>query len=473
LKVAAQKKSVANRLKNAQGMLAGLKRLKPQERRRREEARLAEYARAKERAAHRDVLKALADLARARRERADREWLLDQISAGPPLLAVALDVVRRTRERQKPDLDREPSYMDRNAVQLWKLQERRLRDFVPEVEAELVAALLVREQRLPENARITALAKLRRAGDSADRLARALLPRIRVSRLSNTEHAKRLFDAGTPGDLEHSADPWLDVASELAPELEALEETRKTERGLEARVAPAHLEMLKAVRGTAVYPDANGTLRFSYARVMGYEPQDGLLARPQTTLSGAIQKHTGVSPFDFPKVARDKASAAKNSYWADAHLDDLPVCFLSNADTTGGNSGSPVINGRGELVGLNFDRVWENVAGDFGYSAERSRNISVDVRYLLWLLDRVENATSLLKELGVAQFRATKGPGTRAHAPASAKRAADPEEAEPPEGSSCACGVAQRGSRSFAAVLGGCALFAGLRRLRETRRSLP
>ena len=82
-------------------------------------------------------------------------------------------------------------------------------------------------------------------------------------------------------------------------------------------------------------------------------------------------------------------------------LGDVPVDFLADADRTGGNSGSPVVNGRGELVGVNFDRVWENVANDFGYNEAVARNVSVDVRYLLWILDRVEHADSLLKELGV------------------------------------------------------------------------
>ncbi|HNY39637.1 MAG TPA: S46 family peptidase, partial [Bryobacteraceae bacterium] len=74
---------------------------------------------------------------------------------------------------------------------------------------------------------------------------------------------------------------------------------------------------------------------------------------------------------------------------------------LADADTTGGNSGSPVVNGKGELVGLNFDRVWENVANDFGYNPEIARNVNVDVRFFLWLLDEVENADSILKELKI------------------------------------------------------------------------
>jgi hypothetical protein len=152
--------------------------------------------------------------------------------------------------------------------------------------------------------------------------------------------------------------------------------------------------------GKPVAPDANSTLRVSLAAVQGYAPRDGMVYTPFTRLGGAIEKHTGVEPFDLPQAVRE-AAAQPGERWQSAALGDIPLNFLADGDTSGGNSGSPVVNGRGELVGVNFDRVWENVAGDFGFRPEVSRNISVDVRFLLWLLDRVENADALLDELGV------------------------------------------------------------------------
>jgi S1-C subfamily serine protease len=107
-----------------------------------------------------------------------------------------------------------------------------------------------------------------------------------------------------------------------------------------------------------------------------------------------LEKHTGKEPFDVPAKVLEAANR-------DETFLDVPVAFLADADTTGGNSGSPVVNGRGELVGVNFDRVWENVSNDFGFLPEVGRNISVDVRYLLWMLQEVERAGELLTELGV------------------------------------------------------------------------
>jgi hypothetical protein len=112
---------------------------------------------------------------------------------------------------------------------------------------------------------------------------------------------------------------------------------------------------------------------------------------PQTTLAGMLEKHTGEEPFNVPKAVLEAAAKIKP--------ESIPLDFLADADTTGGNSGSPTVNGRGELVGLNFDRVWENVANDFGYNPEIARNVNVDVRFLLWLLGNVEHADGLVKEL--------------------------------------------------------------------------
>ena len=95
----------------------------------------------------------------------------------------------------------------------------------------------------------------------------------------------------------------------------------------------------------------------------------------------------------------DAARAGNYGGWADERLGSVPVDFLTDGDTTGGNSGSPTMNGKGEVVGLNFDRVWENVAGDFGWNPERSRNVNVDFRYALWMMEKVDHADALVKEL--------------------------------------------------------------------------
>ena len=158
-----------------------------------------------------------------------------------------------------------------------------------------------------------------------------------------------------------------------------------------------------AQRGRPVEPDANSTLRVSFAQVKGYSPADAVSYSAQTTLAGMLAKETGATPFEVPEKVKQTVAAGKYGRWKDARLGDVPVAFLADADTTGGNSGSPVVNAHGEWVGVNFDRVWENVANDFGYNPAVGRNVSADVRYLLWMLEQVEGAQGLVKEMGVRQ----------------------------------------------------------------------
>jgi hypothetical protein len=184
----------------------------------------------------------------------------------------------------------------------------------------------------------------------------------------------------------------LELAFRLEPELRAFQTATKTHDGAVARLRPAWRKAVIAQAGKPVAPDANSTLRVSFAHVKGYAPRDGVIYTPQTTLAGMLEKHTGEEPFAVPPAVLNAAARLDAS--------KMPLNFLADADTTGGNSGSPVVNGRGELVGLNFDRVWENVANDFGYNPEVARNVNVDVRFLLWLLRDVEKADGLLGELG-------------------------------------------------------------------------
>ena len=125
--------------------------------------------------------------------------------------------------------------------------------------------------------------------------------------------------------------------------------------------------------------------------VQGYSPQEAAVMEPQTTIQGMVAKHTGEEPFALPDRVLKSATAKQDLV--------VPLCFLTNGDTTGGSSGSPVLDGEGNLAGVNFDRVWENIAGDFGWTPNYSRNISVDSRFILWLLKNVEDADELLIEL--------------------------------------------------------------------------
>lgn len=403
IKVAAKLRGLANRHKNSRGMIEGIRRDRLLARREAEQEALAKWAEGQS-GKYDDVLPGLDQLADARRETFEADFLLDNAGRGAGTLATAIDLVRRAREKTKPDLERESTYMDRGEKRLWSTIEGRLRDYDRTVDQRLMEAVFARVEKLPEGQRFSGMGK----GDVAAYLAK--------TKLADETVVQGLFDRADPVELEASRDPMIALARELVTAIEARELEDDARGGRMRVLGPKYFEMLRAIRKGPVYPDANGTLRFSYATIKGYAPRDGMSATPQTTLKGQVAKATGEEPFNLPQDVIDAAPKAGETNWADPGLGDVPVCFLATGDTTGGNSGSPMIDGKGRWIGLNFDRVWENIAGDFGYDMTRSRNIGVDVRYLMWNLDVVDGATRLLEEMGVADKRGA-GPRTTGSVP--------------------------------------------------------
>ncbi len=150
------------------------------------------------------------------------------------------------------------------------------------------------------------------------------------------------------------------------------------------------------------YPDANSTLRLAYGKVMGYESRDAVYHRHQTTLTGVMEKdNPEIYDYDVPERLRELY--VKKDFGRYAVNGDIPVCFIANNHTTGGNSGSPVLNADGHLIGINFDRAWEGVASDIVFNQKQSRNISIDIRYALFLIDKFAGAGYLLDEMTIVE----------------------------------------------------------------------
>jgi hypothetical protein len=389
--VAATLKGLNNSNTNAMGQLAGLDRGNIIEKQRRHDQMVIEWAAGhSEYAGALEAKRELDRLAGEERRTARRNSLLGTGGFGSLTLGQAVTLVRLAHERTKPDLQREAQFMNRELPQLRAQMERAQKSLYRKSDEALMVDWITRALALGTGERIAAVDQA--FGSRGDQLAATVTAMHSATKVSDLAERLRMFDE-TTDQLHDRRDPMLELAFSLLPEVQALEEAGKARSGAVARLRPQWRRAVIAQAGRPVAPDANGTLRVSFAHVKGYVPRDGVFYTPQTTLKGMIEKNTGEEPFAVPQMLLDAAKATDPA--------GVPLDFLSDADTTGGNSGSPTVNGRGELVGLNFDRVWENVANDFGYNPEIARNVNVDIRFFAWLVADIQKAGNLVEELGL------------------------------------------------------------------------
>jgi hypothetical protein len=407
LKVAPLVAGLNNMTKNYTGMLAGFDRVDVVSAKGELETELAAWiaadkARTKRFGAALDDLRELVAEDQLTRER-DLYWGIVRRST---LLRTASRLHRLAQERLKPDMERKPGYQERDLSRMRRGLERIESTFDGRVDRLVWGDAIVMYAGLPTEKRVAVFDE--NLGIGADGVDRGKLDSILETMYADTDlddldTRLKWMDASVE-EFEASDDPFLRLAVALYPvdlEMEA-EAEALTGRFKEAR--PRFMEALIAHQkslGLPVYPDANSTLRVTTGRVAGYRPRDGVRYEPFTTVEGLLEKETGVEPFDSPEPLLQAVRDGERGPYALESLGSVPVDFLSTVDTTGGNSGSPTLNGRGELVGLLFDGAWESLLSDWYYEPDRVRSIHADVRYMLWVMDRVDRSHHLLREMGI------------------------------------------------------------------------
>ena len=316
------------------------------------------------------------------------------------LLSTAHTAVRWASERQKTDdLARDAGLQDRDRPRRVAGFERLDASLHLPSDRAVFTMLLERHAALPEAQQIRALTKWLADNGGLEKSLDLLYSSTKLTD-KNARVALLDMDLAT---LKASDDPWIQLAFVMESWQSVERESARRRAGESLRLQPGWYDLLKAwheEQGKPFSQDANSSLRLTFGTVQGYAPEDGLWATPQTTLAGVARK-AGAAPFDAPDDLVADTSKGPDSRWADPELGDVPVNFLADLDITGGNSGSSVLDGQGRWVGLAFDSNWESVAADWVYEDAVNRCISVDLRYVFWLLDRNEAGQRVLKELGV------------------------------------------------------------------------
>jgi len=402
IRYASQLQSLKNNIKRFQGELDGLKRSDAVTvRRKDEDAMLAWLAAQPQASKLRPQIDQVGQLIAAGNATRERDLLLGMMQTQTQLLRSAIVLQRLAHERGRPDAQLEVGYQLRDEELIASTLRQVQRRYDPAVERRLLTALLTRYQKLPDTQRVPEFDAA--FGRTPEALSHKLEQVYGASQLGD-EAARLGWLKADPATVAKSDDALLVVAAQLQPALLRMEDERKSREGDLLRLRPGYMDALIAYRqkqGRAVYPDANATLRVSYGKVTPLKARDAVTYEPLTTTAGIVEKNTGAVPFDAPKPLLDAIAKGDYEGYAEAKTQQMPVDFLSNLDTTGGNSGSPVLNAKGELVGLNFDSNWEAVSASWMFDPRYKRAIHVDLRYMRWLMDKVYTAPQLLKEMGV------------------------------------------------------------------------
>ena len=333
-----------------------------------------------------------------------RDFVLGQFDR-TGAIGAAITLYRLSIERAKPDAQREAGYQDRDLPGIEGAMKQMERRYVPAMDAQLQQFWLERYVALPAAQRVKAVDAWLGGSDAA--AVQAAVARLAGTRLGDAGERTQWLAADRAA-FEASDDPAIRYAVAVMPALLEIERQGKIEAGEQLRYRPVYLQALadyKKSRGEAVYPDANLSLRITFGNVKGYAPKDGVEYVPFTTLEGVAAKETGADPFDSPKALLDAVKAKRYAGLEDKRIGSVPVDFLSDLDITGGNSGSPVMDAHGKLVGLAFDGNWESVSSNWVFDPVMTRMIAVDSRYLEWIMREVAPAPQLLEELGLPRQR--------------------------------------------------------------------
>ena len=395
LKHSSRIKSLANVEKRSRGQLKGLRQAGIIERRQAEEKALQEFIEADNatQSMFGSLIPQIKLVYEEIRDNAELERAELDLVEACRTLSLAFGVYDAANQRLKPDVEREPSFTERNfdqTIQQWKLTRK---DLDSKTDAKILAHLLERWRM----AQVDAIVQQ----TTVDGLWG--LPLETWPDSNNWERPEYLEEMlrMTVEALERSADPAMRWVVKRYPKLMEISESNKRRQGQLSALYGDLIRVKKMFLATQFVPDANGTLRLTSGTVKGFSPEDAVYKAPLTTLRGLLQKTTNEEPFVSPLEVLENIQAGERGGFESASLEDVPVNLLYDTDTTGGNSGSPIMDASGRLVGVNFDRAFEATINDFAWSPDYSRSIGVDIRYILWITGTVYKAEHLLREMEV------------------------------------------------------------------------
>ncbi len=402
LKFASRVKGLANTEKNYRGKLKGLSRLNLVEKKQKEEIELQRFidndSKLKEK--YGDVLGKIDAVYKEIMQLGRVPLFLSQITRHASSMRLAALLYDYREQIAKPESDRLSIFKAEGRADLMKQIDDIYSFYYSELDKKIIIKMLDDFTSFPEGKKLTSFEDIFDEENTKEKLSNYVDDMVSNSIINNLEDYKALFEKSDE-ELKEFDDPMLQFVSKINDEKKQIEEQAKMRQGELNILLAEFMDAKKAWLNKAFVPDANSTLRLTYGYVRGYTPVDAVYYKPITTLSGVIEKGEENGDYKLNKKVKELYNKKDFGKFKNKKLNDVPVAILYNTDTSGGNSGSPILNAYGELIGVNFDRAFEATINDFAWSEDYSRSIGVDIRYVLWVTEKVGGADFLIKEMGV------------------------------------------------------------------------
>jgi hypothetical protein len=301
----------------------------------------------------------------------------------------------------KPIAERENFYKE-NYPKLEQVLTNIFASYDINADKNILTQMLLDASNLSPNQRVTAVDKRVQKGfNKQDQIEKSVSSLFQYTRLKDPAYVLGTLIKSRRAIVDYN-DHLLTFEKEISTQIAALKPEKDRREGLVNKLMGDYINVKEKFQKKNFIPDANSTLRLTYGHIRGYSPADASYMRPFTTIKGILEKGSTANPeFAYPDKIRELWQTKDFGIFAKDDLKDVPVAMLYDMDTTGGNSGSPIMNAYGELIGVNFDRALEATINDYAWNESYSRSIGVDIRYVLWVASKIDNADFLLKEMNI------------------------------------------------------------------------
>jgi len=397
LKYAARIKSLANVTKNYKGKMLGLRRMSLISNKKAQEKELQQFILLSPELQNQygDLFIETEKVYKEAFRTAKRDLWFGQIYRSSGLLRIANSLLEHSIEIQKPDAERKSVYKEKNLDKFYMNISEAITVIDPDLEKIFLTRMIKDALNFNQHSAVSAFNNL----DVKD------VTEYVEDLLDDTELTEQEYFVDLTGksydEIIDEDDPVIALAYKLREQNNNIEEQTRNREGELDQLSAKLYEVKRLYEKKSFIPDANSTLRLTYGYVKGYSAADATYYSPFTTLQGVIEKSYEGGDYTIPDKIKELYGRKDFGNYYNEEIKGVPVALLYNMDTTGGNSGSPVLDAYGRLVGVNFDRAYGATINDYAWSEDYSRSIGVDIRYVLWVTEKIGGAEFLLEEMGV------------------------------------------------------------------------